>query len=376
MVEPAAHNGLVGGSNPSGPTGAASLIADFEPCDAVQSGSQGFSWRHAIAPAVGLIIAALGVFTLGRLSHEVTLAAVLAAVAAASPATLALAAGLVIVSYLILTGYDWLALDHLGYRLPLATVAMAAFTSFTISHTLGMTALTGGSVRYRLYSRVGVKPLDVVLIVALCGWTFWLGLVFAAGVGLTIDPVIAATIHFLPASIDRWAGPVLLAASTGYIILAACYRRELTLFGLTVRLPGWRSTVAQLVVGALDLVAAAGALYVLLPNAGLPPFSGVVVIYAVAMIAGAMSHAPGGIGVFETVVVVMLPAMPKQDVLAALFMFRVMYTLIPFVVGLALLARSELVALSRRRAGAALDQCTATAAFTQRRATAPGRRAP
>ena len=354
MVEPAAHNGLVGGSNPSGPTGAAAaaLIADFDACNGAPPAARVLTWRRAVPPAVGLLIAALAVYALGRLSHEITLAAVLAAVEATPPATLGLAAVLTVVSYLILTGYDCLALDHLGYRLPLATVATAAFTSFTMSHTLGMTALTGGSVRYRLYTRVGVKPLDVVLIVALCGWTFWLGLVFAAGVGLTIDPGIAATVDVLPKALNRWAGVLLLASASGYAIFAACYRRELRLFGLRMRLPGWRSTAAQLIVGGLDLAAAAGALYVLLPNAGLPPFSGLVVIYAVAMIAGALSHAPGGLGVFETVVLVMLPAMPKEDVLAALFMFRVMYTLIPFVVGLALLGRTELVALSRRRAAA------------------------
>jgi uncharacterized membrane protein YbhN (UPF0104 family) len=352
MVEPAAHNGLVGGSNPSGPTGAAAaLIADFDACDGQRSGSRGAGWRRAVAPAAGLMMTALAVFALGRLSHEITLDAVLAAVESTGPATLGLAAVLTIISYLILTGYDWLALDHLGYRLPLATVATAAFTSFTISHTLGMTALTGGSVRYRLYTRVGVAPLDVILIVALCGWTFWLGLVLAAGIGLTIDPAIAATVDVLPEAVNRWAGILLLASATGYAVFAACYRHEIKLFGLRMQLPGWRSTAAQLVVGGLDLVAAAGALYVLLPDIGLPPFSGVVVIYAVAMIAGALSHAPGGLGVFETVVLVMLPHMPKENVLAALFMFRVMYTLIPFFVGLALLARTELVALSRRRAG-------------------------
>ncbi len=366
MVEPAAHNGLVGGSNPSGPTGAAAaLIAEFEACDAA-SAAWSFPWRKAIAPVAGLLIAALAVFALGRLSHEITLDAVLAAMTATAPAALALAAALTALSYLILTGYDWLALEHLGYRLPLSTVATAAFTSFTMSHTLGMTALTGGTVRYRIYTRVGVKPLDVVLIVALCGWTFWLGIVLAAGVGLAVDPGIAATVDVLPKSLNRWAGVLLLAGALSYTIFATFYRREIKLFGLSMRLPDLRSTTAQLVVGGLDLLAAAGALYVLLPNAGLPSFIGVVVIYAVAMIAGALSHAPGGLGVFETVVVVMLPAMPKEDVLAALFLFRVMYTLVPFVIGVAILARTELVALAQRRA----------AALSSPRGVAPIRRAP
>ena len=358
MVEPAAHNGLVGGSSPSGPTVVPTVAewaaaprlgdcgADGEPCVQRRRPAS----RHLIASALGLIVAALAVFALGRLSREITFAAVVAAISATPPATLGLAAALTVVSYLILTGYDWLALDHLGYRLPLVTVATAAFTSFTMSHTLGMTALTGGTVRYRLYTRVGVAPRDIVMIIALCGWTFWLGLVFAAGIGLTLDPSVAAMVDVLPPTLSRWAGPLLLGSAVGYMIIAACFRREFGVFGLRVRLPGWQSTAAQLVVGGLDLTAAAGALYVLLPAASLPSFSGIVVVYAVAMIAGALSHSPGGLGVFEIVVVAMLRHMPREGVIAALFMFRMLYTLIPFVAGLAVLARTELVALSRRRA--------------------------
>ncbi len=306
-------------------------------------------WRQLIAPVAGLIVLALAVFALRRISHEVTLAQVVAAMHATPTPVLIGAALFVVLSYIILTGYDWLALDHLGYRLPLATVANASFTSFTMSHALGMTVLTGGTVRYRIYTRVGVAPLDVVLIIALCGWTFWLGIIMAAGIGLTIDPGIAAAVDVLPRSVNRFAGVLLLAGALAYTLLASFYRRELRLFGLRLTLPNWRSTAAQIAVGFADLAAAAAALYLLLPNEGMPPFIGFVVIYAVAMIAGALSHAPGGLGVFETVVVVMLPHMPKDELLAALFLFRVMYTLVPFLVGLVLLGLTEFAALRRRR---------------------------
>lgn len=306
-------------------------------------------WRQLIAPIAGLIVLALAVFALRRISHEVTLGQIIAAMHATPVPVLAAAALFVILSYVILTGYDWLALDHLGYRLPFATVANASFTSFTMSHTLGMTVLTGGTVRYRIYTRVGVKPLDVVLIIALCGWTFWLGIIMAAGIGLTIDPSIAAAVDVLPKAVNRFAGLLLLAGALVYTLFATFYRRELRLFGMRLTLPNWRSTAAQIVVGFADLAAAAAALYFLLRNQGVPPFIGFVVIYAVAMIAGALSHAPGGLGVFETVVVVMLPHMPKDELLAALFLFRVMYTLVPFLVGLVLLGLTEFAAIKRRR---------------------------
>lgn len=306
-------------------------------------------WRQLIGPIAGLIVLGLAAFALQRLSQEVTLAQVIAAVHATPTSTLIGAALFTALSYVILVGYDWLALDHLGYRLPLRTVANASFTSFTMSHTLGMTVLTGGTVRYRIYTRVGVKPLDVVLIIALCGWTFWLGIIMAAGIGLTIDPGIAASVEVLPPQVNRFAGLLLLGGALAYTLLATFYRRELKLFGLRLTLPGFRATMAQLIVGFLDLAAAAAALYLLLPDAGMPPFIGFIVVYAVAMIAGALSHAPGGLGVFEAVVIVMLPDIPRDEVLAALFLFRVFYTLIPFLLGLVLLATSEFSAFKRRR---------------------------
>ena len=353
MVEPAAHNGLVGGSNPSGPTGDLDELAKLiVPLAAAgpPAATRRIRWHHVVITAIGLLIALLAVTALRHMAHAVTLAHVVAALAAIPPSTLALAALLTAVSYLVLTGYDALALAHLGYRLPFGTIATASFTSFTMSHTLGLTALTGGSVRFRQYTRAGVCPKDVVLIVALCGWTFWLGIVLAAGVGLALDPGVAVAARVLPPALDRGAGFLLLGGAAGYLLFASLYRRELRLFGLRMMLPGVRLTLAQLVVGGLDLVAAAAALYVLLPAPGLPSFTVVVVIYAVAMIAGALSHAPGGLGVFETVVVLMLPHVAAGAVLAALLLFRLLYTLLPFVVGAALLVWTELDALRRRRA--------------------------
>lgn len=356
MVEPAAHNGLVGGSNPSGPTGGAprlaALLVPGAACPDIVAPRR-LWWRHVLVSAVGLVIAVLAITALRRMAHEITLTQLVGAVAAIPVARLAAAAGLTALSYVILTGYDWLALGHLGYRLPFGTVATASFTSFTMSHTLGLTALTGGAVRYRQYTRAGVRPRDVILIVALCGWTFWLGIVLAAGIGLTFDAGVATGSGILPKLLNRGTGIVLLAGAVGYLVLASLYRRRITLFGLGMTLPGVRLTLAQLAVGGLDLAAAAAALYLLMPAAGLPSVGAVMVVYAVAMIAGALSHAPGGIGVFETVVLLMLAGVAPGGVLAALLVFRLLYTLIPFVVGLAVLARTEIVALHRRRAAVA-----------------------
>jgi len=306
-------------------------------------------WRKFAGPVAALVVLALGLFALHRISREVDFNDVVAAIHATPTLTLMLAAAATAMSYIVLTGYDWIALGHLGYRLPLRIVANGAFVSFTMSHTLGLTALTGGTVRYRFYTRAGVTPLDIVLIVALCGWTFWLGVVMVAGLGLVIDPHMAATSSHFPAGLNRWLGWLLLGSAAAYSLFAGWYRKPLRISQLVFYLPCGRDTVKQILLGALDLSFAAAALYVLLPAADLPPFPIFLTVYAVAMIIGALSHAPGGIGVFEAVVMVMLPGAAKEDVLAALFLFRLIYTIIPFGFGLLLLALTEFRAFQHRR---------------------------
>ncbi len=336
-VELAAHNGLVGGSNPSGPTGG----------DCAAAPPRQPWWRHALVAAASLVIALLAVTAVRQLAHEVTLATLLAAVHAVPRGTILAAAALTTTSYVLLTAYDWLALAHLGYRLRLGTVAAAAFTGFTMSHTLGLTPLTGGSVRYRIYGRAGVCGRDIVLIVALCAWTFWLGIVLAAGAGLLFAPGLGG----LPPLLGRAAGVVLLAGTAAYLVATATFRGELRLFGLRLALPRLRGALAQLAAGIADLLAAAAALYLLLP-AG-PAFPLVVTAYAIAMIAGALSHAPGGLGVFEALVLLMLPTLDRGGALAGLLLFRLLYTVLPFAAGLVVLGLTEYRALRRRRAAPA-----------------------
>jgi uncharacterized membrane protein YbhN (UPF0104 family) len=124
------------------------------------------------------------------------------------------------------------------------------------------------------------------------------------------------------------------------------------LWRYTFFLPSGRATLAQIAVGAIDLAFAGGALYLLLPDIGAPGLLTVLTIYAVAMVVGALSHAPGGLGVFELVIVALLPSVDKASVLAALVLFRVIYTYIPFLLGLCVIGWTEWTAFRARRGAA------------------------
>lgn len=300
---------------------------------------------------LGLVVLGLAIWGITLIAGQVTIAEIKADIAA-TPTHLLVSAGLsAAASYIVLVFYDWLALTHLGYRPPLRVMAAASFGSFTMSHTLGLTVLTGGTVRYRMYTRVGVHPLDIAMIIALCGWTFWLGIVAVAGVGLLVAPDLAAVFKDIAPQAERWAGLALLAGTVAYTTVAFVWRKPLKIWKYTFYLPSGRATLAQIAVGAIDLAFAGGALYLLLPDLGAPGLLTVLTIYAVAMVVGALSHAPGGLGVFELVIVTLLPESPKAGVLAALVLFRVIYTYIPFLLGLMVIGWTEWAALRARRSG-------------------------
>jgi glycosyltransferase 2 family protein len=137
------------------------------------------NWKSWAGAALGLLVLALAAWGLKKISGQVTLADVMAEIEATPTHLIAFAAVSTFLSYVVLVGYDWFATRHLGYtKIGWPTLAAASFSSFTMSHTLGVTILTGGTVRYRIYTRAGVKPADIAMIILLCGWTFWLGIIF------------------------------------------------------------------------------------------------------------------------------------------------------------------------------------------------------
>jgi uncharacterized membrane protein YbhN (UPF0104 family) len=233
-----------------------------------------------------------------------------------------------------------------------------------MSHTLGLTVLTGGTVRYRIYTREGVTPVDIAMIILLCGWTFWLGIIFVAGVGLIVSPTLAQPIReWVPPQLEEFTGALLLAGVVLYTLLATFWRGDFRIWRYRFALPTGKETLQQIAIGTVDLALAGGALYILLlPVAGIPDLLTFLVIYAVAMVTGALAHAPGGLGVFELVIVGLMPDADKAGVLAAVALFRLLYTFIPFVLGAALIAVLEVRALRQARAAAHPDGAAASPA--------------
>jgi uncharacterized membrane protein YbhN (UPF0104 family) len=111
----------------------------------------------------------------------------------------------------------------------------------------------------------------------------------------------------------------------------------------TVVLPGGPLTLLQIAIGIVDLSFCALAMYVLVPDEPNLGFVFVAVIFVSATLLGFASHSPGGLGVFDAAMLVGLWQMDREDLLAGMLLFRVLYYLAPFVISVILLTFREVI---------------------------------
>jgi phosphatidylglycerol lysyltransferase len=297
--------------------------------------------RRLIVLAVVIGVIALGFAALNALTKEIRYRDVRAAVHALTPAQIVLALAFTAASYLALTFYDFLALRIIGRPLPWRTAALASFTSYTLSHNLGLSLLTGGSARYRIYVAAGLDGPDVARVVALAAGNFWAGVLTIGGAAMLVHP---GRLDFGPVSLAPAAthlgGAAILAFMATLVVVAGRVKGPLSILGLRLPLPRPRDIAAQTGIGFVDLSCAAGALFVLIPAtdpAQLPAF---VLAYALGIVVALVSHVPGGLGVFEAVVLAVLP-IDKATLFAALIAYRLVYYLLPLVIAALLLVWHE-----------------------------------
>ena len=291
----------------------------------------------AAGPILGLSIFSLAVWIIHRELTHVELRDVLSHLDAIPRDRLVLAFCLTVLGYLTLTGYDVLACRYAQVRLPYRRLALASFIGYVFSHNVGVSFLGGGAVRYRMLSVWGITPGDIARIIAFNVLTFWLGFLALAGVALTISPAHLPRALGLPGSSGALLGIGLLLVLAAYTSVTTMRATPFHVRGFDFRSPRWPMTGAQIVVSSVDWTLAAAVLYVLLPPTPDLSFVEFLAVYLLAQIAGLASHVPAGLGVFETMLVLMLaPVLPGPVVLASVLAYRIVYYLLPmgFAVGL------------------------------------------
>ncbi len=292
--------------------------------------------------SIGII--AVAAVVLYHILHDIDVDEIIDALRATQLRNIFLAALFVAAGYFTLTFYDLFALRTIGrHDVPYRVAAFAAFTSYSIGHNVGASVFTGGAVRYRIYSTWGLDAAEVAKICFVAGLTFWLGNATVLGLGIAYAPEAASAINQLPPWVNRGIAIVTLIVLASYICWVWRRPRVIGRGQWQITLPGGQLTLLQIVIGIVDLSFCALAMYMLLPGEPHVGFVTLAVIFVAATLLGFASHSPGGLGVFDAAMLVALWQFDKEQLLAGLLLFRLLYYIAPFALSLAILGGRELM---------------------------------
>jgi uncharacterized membrane protein YbhN (UPF0104 family) len=262
------------------------------------------------------------------------------------------AVALAAASFTLYSCFDLLGRHYTGHALSAPTVMLVTFTSYAFNLNLG--SLVGGvAFRFRLYSRLGLKPGAITRIMSISMLANWMGYVLLAGLVFSLHPPTLPPDWPVTTGHLRLAGLALLAAAAAYLGICTFTRqRHYELRGHTLELPSPRLAVLQLLMGAGNWLVMSGILFILLQHR--IEFSAVVSVLLLAAVAGVITHIPAGLGVLEAVFVALLShLMPQAELLAALVAYRVIYYLAPLGIATAVYAVMEARARKLARAARA-----------------------
>jgi glycosyltransferase 2 family protein len=305
---------------------------------------------HKLGVAISITVIGVACYMLYHMLRHINVQEVVEAIKDTEPHQIILAGLFVAAGYFTLTFYDLFAVRAIGRSdIPYRINALAAFTSYSIGHNVGASVFTGGAVRYRIYSGWGLNAIDVAKICFLAGLTFWLGNAAVLGLGVAYHPEAAAAIDQLPAWLNRVAAFAVLLALGTYVVWVSMRPRGVGRGPWTVILPGGTLTLVQIAIGIIDLGFCALAMYVLVPDEPNLGFIVVAVIFVAATLLGFASHSPGGLGVFDAAMLVGLWQMDREDLLAGMLLFRLLYYIAPFVISVILLTFREVILGARNK---------------------------
>ncbi len=304
------------------------------PVSATPDGERNTGWsriRPWAAAVAMLLLFAAALVVLRRELAGTGYQRIMASVAAVPTRQVIEALGATALAYLMLAGYDLLALRYIGARIAPWRVLASSSLSYGISQTLGFPLLTGNAVRVRFWTAWGLSTEDMARAAAFVSATFTVGIVTVCAGALLVEPEDMLSVLHLQWMAARVAGAALLLVPMAW--LAWSWRGSpLRIAGWEFAVPAPRLAVSQAVVAVLDWAAAGLVLWVLLPAAPALSFLSFLAAFVLAQTMGVVSHVPGGLGVVESVMVLALqPFLPAQETLAAMLAYRAIYYLVPFV---------------------------------------------
>ena len=295
-----------------------------------------------ILPVIGLFLFIAALWILHKELQDYHIHDILSQLQLISLRCIVLASFLTLLDYFILTLYDFLALRSIDHPLDYLNICSASFISFAFSHNAGLTVVAGGSVRYRIYTSLGLSPAEVARIIAFTTGTFWLGYSIVGGIAFLLDPLVLPGQISIPFGSLHFLGILLLMPGVLYIGYSLARHNSMKVNGIKVRFYSSSIVLPQALIASSDWIVASSVLFVLIRSVSDISFFYFLGIFLLAQLSGVMSQVPGGLGVFETVVVLLMPpSIDRHALMGSLLAYRGIYYLVPFFVAIACLGARE-----------------------------------
>jgi phosphatidylglycerol lysyltransferase len=297
-----------------------------------------------LIPAFAVLIFSAALYVISNELRDFRYREVVDYLRALPPLKVLLAIVLAILAYTMLTGYDFMAMQYIENRLDYRRIGFASFVGFALNNNVGLSGLAGSSYRYRLYSAWGLSAPEIARVITFSLVTMWLGFLFLAGSAFVLRPVDIPPELRMPFATTQPLGILLLIPALGYLVLVFTRRRPVTIRSFQFLLPSGKLGLAQLVISALEWLLVGLVLFVLLPEGHGIPVVMFIGAYLVAQCAGLLSNLPGGLGVFEAVMIVLLSdSLPAAALLGSILAYRGIYYLMPLFVAAVMLAARETI---------------------------------
>jgi len=300
--------------------------------------------KTVLGIAASIAIACLAFYVLYRTFQRISFADVLANVRATPKASLLLAAACAVGAFSTLAAYEVAVVRYVKHCIGRAKPVVTALIAFPLGHAIGQTLLSGSALRYRMYAPAGFSAMEVGATVLLCGLPYTLAFGLLMDLALVFRAEALAPLFRISSEWLFALGCAGLVKDAGYLLFVKLRKAPIRLGGWAVNLPTLRMTLLQVVVGITDIVLVASVLYILLPESariGLLPF---VAVYLASILVGVVSHVPAGLGVLESMLLLLLPHVPPEQLLASVLLYRLIYEVIPLVIALAIWSSYELLA--------------------------------
>jgi uncharacterized membrane protein YbhN (UPF0104 family) len=297
--------------------------------------------KTSLGIVVSVLLAAVALWVLLRTFQHINFADVVTQMLAVPRGTLAVAAMCTAGAFVALASYEIVVVRYVKHCIGRAKPVMTALIAFPLGHALGQAMLSGGAMRYRMYTPAGFSATDVGATVLLANMPYALAFGLLLDISLvaaaeTLEPMFRISSDWL-----RTLGCLGLTKDAGYVLLVVLRRKPVRLGGWHVSLPGPAMTALQILVGIVDIGLVSSVLYVLLPDSVGLAYLPFLAAYLASILAGVLSHVPAGLGVLESMLLLLLPDVPPEQLLAAVLMYRAIYEIGPALIGLGLWAAFE-----------------------------------